>query len=219
MIRAAGGGPPERLPPTAGGARLGSSRTADRSQSLLAEIQREFPDFRIVPKRDSAVQRAIAIALRIVTVGGQRHYLTRYHTVLFGRLYVPDAWDAMSDDARYVLLRHERVHLRQSRRMGQVTMAFVYLFPWLPLVLSWGRARLEWEAYVETIRATAEIHGIDAARDLEIEIVRRYVGPDYGWMWPFPKSIRRWFHHVIAELETELETESACVDRDRKRRS
>jgi hypothetical protein len=169
-------------------------------ERLCADIQREFPNFEIVPKRGSRLQRAISVALGLVTFGGQRHYLTRYHTVLFGKLYVPDAWAAMNDDERYVLLRHERVHLRQHLRMGQLWMAFVYLVPFFPLFLAWGRARIEWEAYVETIRATAEVRGLDAARALKEEIVRRYVGPDYGWMWPFPGTIRRWFDEAVADL-------------------
>jgi hypothetical protein len=172
-----------------------------RHLQLLDEIRAEFPDFEIRGKRESVLQRTIAIALATLTLGGQRHYLTRYHTVLFGTLYVPDAWTTMTDDDRYVLLRHERVHLRQGRRMGTLPMALVYLFPLLPLFLAWGRARIEWEAYAETIRATAEVYGLTAARALENDIVRRYVGPDYGWMWPFPGTIRRWFGSVIAELE------------------
>jgi hypothetical protein len=174
-----------------------------RHEALLRDIVEEFPSFAIVPKRTSTLQRAIALALAVVTFGGQRHYLTRYHTVLFGKLWVPDAWGRMSDDDRYVLLRHERVHLRQRKRMGDVVMALVYLLPLFPLFLAWGRARIEWEAYVETIRATAEVHGLDAARSLEDEIVRRYTGPDYGWMWPFPSAIRGWFREVIADLEAE----------------
>jgi hypothetical protein len=87
--------------------------------------------------------------------------------------------------------------------MGDVTMALVYLLPIFPVFAAWGRARIEWEAYVETIRATAEVYGLDAARALEPEILRRYVGPDYGWMWPFPAVVRRWFGKVIAELEAE----------------
>jgi hypothetical protein len=169
-------------------------------ERLLADIREEFPQFEVLPKRESGLQKAIGHLLAVVTLGGQRHYMTRYHTVLFGKLYVPDAWDAMDDRARYVLLRHERVHLRQRRRMGDVVMAVVYLVPILPLGLAWGRARIEWEAYVETIVATAEVYGIDAARGLEDEIVRRYTGPDYGWMWPFPSTIRRWFREVIAGL-------------------
>jgi hypothetical protein len=174
-----------------------------RCERLLADIRAEFPGFSIEPKRSSRLQRAISVALVLVTFGGQRHYLTRYHTVLFGKLYVPDAWDRMDDDARYILLRHERVHLRQRRRMGDVWMAIAYIFPFFPLFLAYGRARIEWEAYVETIRATAEVHGLDAARALEGEILRRYVGPDYGWMWPFPRVVRAWFGEVIADLEAE----------------
>lgn len=172
-----------------------------RHERLVADIRLEFPSFEILPKRASRLQQAISIALALVTLGGQRHYLTRYHTVLFGKLYVPDSWDTMGDEERYILLRHERVHLRQNQRIGQLALAFVYLVPIFPLFLAWGRARIEWEAYVETIRATAEVRGLVAARALKKDIVRRYVGPDYGWMWPFPSAVARWFDQVILELE------------------
>jgi hypothetical protein len=172
-----------------------------RHETLLADIRDEFPDFAVLPKRRSALHRAIGVVLAILTLGGQRRYVSGYHTVLFGRLYVADAWDRMDDPSRYVLLRHERIHLRQRRRMGDLRMAFLYLIPFFPIGFAWGRARIEWEAYVETIRATAEIYGLAAARALEPEIVRRYVGPDYGWMWPFPGSIRRWFGDVMRDLE------------------
>jgi hypothetical protein len=178
--------------------------TPARHETLLEDIRHEFPGFALIPKRESALQHAIAVALAIVTMGGQRRYLTDYHTVLFGKLYVPDVWDdRMDDDARTILLRHERVHLRQRARMGDFAMALVYLVPFFPIFLAWGRARIEWEAYVETIRATAELRGLHAARALEEEIVRRYTGPDYGWMWPFATTVRRWFAGVIAELEAE----------------
>jgi hypothetical protein len=188
---------PIDLPADAGGGPLRSSG------ALLDDIRREFPDFEVRAKRGDRLQHAISVALAALTLGGQRHYLTRYHTILFGKLYVPEAWERMGDEERYILLRHERIHLRQRRRMGDFAMAFVYLVPFLPLFLAWGRARIEWEAYVETIRATAEVRGLEAARALEDEIVRRYVGPDYGWMWPFPRTVRRWFAELIAELETQ----------------
>ena len=188
---------------TADGSSSAESGAIGRHERLLDEIRVEFPSFEIRAKRGFPLQRAIAVALAIVTLGGQRAYLSRYHTVLFGKLYVSDAWKGMDDDDRYILLRHERVHLRQRRRMGDLTMTLVYLFPILPLFVAWGRARIEWEAYIETIRATAEVRGLDAARALESDIVRRYVGPDYGWMWPFPRAVRRWFGDVIRSLEAE----------------
>ena len=169
---------------------------------LLREIEGEFPSFAIRKKRESGLQKAIDVALKIVTFGGQRVYLTRYHTVLFGKLWVPDAWDEMSDDDKYILLRHERVHLRQRKRMGDVVMAFVYLVPFFPLFFAYGRARMEWEAYVETIRATVEVKGVAAASELREGIVSRFTGPDYGWMWPFPKTINRWFDEAIDEARS-----------------
>ncbi len=149
------------------------------------------------------MQRAIHLALVMVTLGGQRVYLTRYHTVLFGKLWVPAAWDEMSDLDRYVLLCHERIHLRQRRRMGDVLMAFVYLVPFFPVFLAYGRARIEWEAYIETLRATAEVRGIDAAEALRSTIVSRFTGPEYGWMWPFPGAINAWFDEAIADLRAQ----------------
>ncbi len=87
--------------------------------------------------------------------------------------------------------------------MGDVVMAFVYLVPFFPLFLAYGRARIEWEAYEETIAATAEHLGMDSARALKRGIVQRFVGPDYGWMWPFPKTVERWFDESIARLSAE----------------
>ncbi len=175
-----------------------------RSERFIDEIRGEFPSFRIRSKRESALQRAIHVVLAAITLGGQRVYLTRYHTVLFGTLWVPEAWGAMSDVDRYILLRHERVHLRQRRRMGDLWMAFVYLVPFFPFFFAWGRARIEWEAYAETIRATAEVLGIEAAANLRPQIVMRFTGPEYGWMWPFPSAVNRWFDEALADVRAEL---------------
>ncbi|MBN9161570.1 MAG: hypothetical protein BGO98_48940 [Myxococcales bacterium 68-20] len=175
----------------------------ERLARLLAELAKEFPRFRILKKRTSALQKAIHVALALITLGGQRVYLTRYHTVLFGTLWVPDAWDAMTDDDKYILLRHERIHLRQRARMGDVVMSFVYLVPFFPLFLAYGRARIEWEAYIETLRATAEVYGPESAEALRSHIKERFVGPEYGWMWPFPKAIDRWFDEAMADIRAE----------------
>ncbi len=178
--------------------------THPRSDAFIQEIQREFPMFRIVPKRESRLQRAIHVALLIVTAGGMRSYLTIYHTVLFGTLWVPDSWAAFPDLDRYILLRHERVHLRQRARMGDLLMAFVYLIPFFPLFLAYGRARLEWEAYEETLLATAEVHGLPAARALKEGIFQRFTGADYGWMWPFRRTLERWFTESMTRVQASL---------------
>ena len=181
----------------------GESDRYPRSEQFLLGLRQEFPAFRIVPKRGNLFSHAIDLALKLVTLGAQRHYLTHYHTVIGYTLYVPPGWVQMSDVARVILLRHERVHLRQRRRYGFVLFAFLYLVPFFPLGLAYGRARLEWEAYRETLRATLELQGRAALADgrLQDEIVRRFVGGDYGWMWPFPARVRAWIDDALREFE------------------
>ncbi len=177
----------------------------EHSAKLIREIRQEFPAFRLVNKRGNFLSQAIDLALKIVTVGQQRQYLTHYHTVLGFTLYVPDSWGSASDVDRAILLRHERVHLRQRRRYGYPLMAFLYLVPFFPLGLAYGRARLEWEAYRETLRATAELKGLPAAKSesLRRQIVKRFVGGAYGWMWPFPRQVERWYDAALEELEAD----------------
>lgn len=172
------------------------------SERFASDLRAEFPAFCIRRKRGDRLSRAIDVALRIVTLGGQRHYLTKYHTVIGDTLYVPESWDELSDLDRVILLRHERVHLRQRRRYGGPLMTFLYLIPFLPLGLAYGRARIEWEAYTETLRATYELRGLHALQSAELRehIVARFLGPDYGWMWPFRATVERWYDRVVSEL-------------------
>lgn len=172
------------------------------AEAFLHELSREFPRFAIVYKRHSRISHCIHWALSLLTLGGQREYLTGYYTVLGDTLYVPDSWDELGPVDRVILLRHERVHLRQRRRYGTVGMALLYLLPLFPLGLAYGRARIEWEAYTETLAATAELLGIEAACDarLRARIVSRFVGPAYGWMWPFRSQVERWYDLVLQDL-------------------
>ena len=82
-------------------------------------------------------------------------------------------------------------------------MSFLYLLPFFPLGLAYGRARIEWEAYAETLRATAELKGLDAARALSMRlyVVQQFTSSAYGWMWPFPSAINKWYDEVLTELE------------------
>lgn len=173
-------------------------------EAFLDEIRREFPRFRIVEKRNSAFSKAIDLALRAITFGAQSEYMSRYHTVIGNTLYVPEAWERTPDVAKVITLRHERIHLRQRRRYGDVLMTFLYLLPFFPLGLAYGRARIEWEAYTETLRATAEYRGLEAAHALRPYIVSQFTSGAYGWMWPFPRTLDRWFDEAMHQIEAEL---------------
>ncbi|MCA9522940.1 MAG: hypothetical protein KC609_18320 [Myxococcales bacterium] len=168
---------------------------------MIAEIEREFPSFRLRMKRDSGGQRAIDWALRLITFGGQRGYLDQYHTTIGYSIYLADRWDEMDDLECYILLRHELVHLRQFRRYTRPGMAFLYLFVFFPFGLAWFRARFEREAYAETLAATAECYGLEALDDeLREYVVEQFVGPAYAWMWPFRGAIESWYEGEVAQL-------------------
>lgn len=188
-----------------------------RTDRLMAEILVEFPRFRLVPKAGDRLSRVIDRFLRLATLGRQDRYLSEYHTVLGYTLYVSHAWEAIDDRARYVLLCHERIHLRQRERYGMVGMALLYLFPLFPLGLALGRARIEWEAYRETLRASAEVYGLEAIAHptLRSTIIERFTGPDYGWMWPFPGTIARWYDYAVEELRARPALWSNATEHDR----
>jgi hypothetical protein len=171
-------------------------------RELVAELEREFPRFRIVPKSGDRLSAVIDRALKIMTVGGQSSYLTEYRTVIGDTLYVPDGWAQTPAADRIICLRHERVHLRQRRRYTMVGMALLYLALPLPVGLAYFRARMEWEAYRETLRATLELKGQEAVLDPELraQLLQRFVGPAYLWMWPFPQHVAGWFDEALAEL-------------------
>mgnify|MGYP001821572171 CR=1 FL=1 len=181
-------------------------RTPDSADSrylaLLDSIREEFPRFRVIKKSDSPLHRAIHYVLIGVTFGGMRSYLSSYQTTIGQRVYVTDDWDQQPAERRYITMRHELIHIRQFARFTLPGLALLYvLFP-APLGLAYLRARFEWEAYTETIRATAEVSGLEAARSpaLRERIISQFTGPSYGWMWPFRKQLERWYDRVLADL-------------------
>jgi hypothetical protein len=180
----------------------GGVSAAARYEALVERIRAEFPGVRIVRKDRSPLSRAIHVALVAVTLGRMRRFLDGYQTTIGQTIYVTPDWDERPFEDRVITLRHELVHLRQFQTLTFPGMALVYLLLPLPMGLAYGRARLEWEAYRETIRAVAEIRGRDAARApaLRARIVSQFTGPSYGWMWPFRRQVERWYDDAVDEL-------------------
>jgi hypothetical protein len=174
-----------------------------RYDALVEALRAEIPGFRIVRKDRSPLHRAIHVVLIGVTFGRMRSYLDSFQTTIGKTVYVTADWDDWSADERYVTLRHEAIHLRQFRKYTLPVMAVLYVLLPLPLGLAYFRARFEQEAYAETIRAAAEIHGLEYVRGSEHReyIIGQFLGPSYGWMWPFRASLNRWYDRILATLE------------------
>jgi hypothetical protein len=165
---------------------------------LEASYRQLTKALRILPKDRVWHQRAIHYLLCVATLGGQRRYLQDYVTTIGRTIYVTPDWELRPLADRWATLRHERVHLEQFRRYGLIPMALAYLLFPLPLGLAWCRMRLEREAYEETIRAHFELGAL--SDELRAHVIRQFTSGSYGWMWPFPRALARWYDGFVERL-------------------
>lgn len=175
-----------------------------RYEALVEALRVEHPRFRIVRKDRSPLHRAIHYSLIALTFGRMRSYLDSFQTTIGATVYVTPDWDDLDPDERYVTLRHEAIHLQQFRSFTLPGMAVLYLLVPLPMGLAWFRAHFEKQAYAESIRAAAEVWGADHPRRAvyRAHILDQFVGPSYGWMWPFRAGLERWYDQVLASLSS-----------------
>lgn len=168
----------------------------------LQQTLLEFPEFRVELKRESGFMRVLNVLLLIVTFGQQRSFMVDFITTIGHHMWVPDDWEKCPDEWRALFLRHERVHLRQQRRLGMTVYALTYLLWPVPFFWANGRTKLEMEAYAESLRARYEYFGGKALRDprLREHVVRTFTGSSYGWMWVGRKRIERWYDDTVRRL-------------------
>lgn len=106
------------------------------------------------------------------------------------KIFVNPSFHRMSLKMKYVVLRHERIHLIQQRDFGLIYFLFCYALV-LPTFLSVFRYRWERAAYTEALRAWKEL-GMTKTEAL-VE-ARRYAssisGRLYLFSWPRSWSLR-----------------------------
>ena len=168
---------------------------------ICKEILEEFPSFKLVRKSDSTLCVIIDFFLFVVTLGKNDSFMTSYTTTIGTTVYIPTSWNLMSEARKTVILRHERVHMRQKERYGAFLFSFLYLFVPLPFLFSYFRMKFEKEAYEETIRAQKEYYGKDflLLPNVRESMIRRFTGPDYFWTWVLRSNIEKWYDERVGE--------------------
>lgn len=162
--------------------------------ALQAEVLAEFPSFTLTKKSDSWFMRLLG------HVFGQQ-FMTNYTTTIFYAVHVPDDFDSWDEGAKCAILRHERVHMRQCRSLTPPLFAFLYLLVFLPLGLAYGRAKFEQAAYAESLQAYSD-YGIDYKSDARRAwYIQQFTSSAYGYMWPFPKTISKWFDEAVTQVK------------------
>ena len=120
-----------------------------------------------------------------------------------GVVYIPRKWwEKASDEEKIILLRHEIVHHKQMKHYSWPLFFFLYSCIPFPIGFAYFRAKFEKEAYVETLRARYEYWGADSINSSETMdwITKQFVSGAYGWMWPFKKSVERWYKKISQEI-------------------
>jgi hypothetical protein len=169
---------------------------------LIAAIKGEFPDFKLKEKSNSTLMQIVNVLLHALTFGYMDEFMTRFITTIGNTIYVHSKWytSDLSDEEKIVILRHERVHMRQRRKYGSFLYTLMYVFLPFPCVFSYYRMKFEQEAYEETFRA--QVDYFPNANWLGESfhkkwIMKYFVSAEYFWMWPFKKSVSDWYDSAV----------------------
>lgn len=172
---------------------------------LLLELKEEFPDFRIVKKKQSNLMKLFDVSLRVISFGALSNFMSDFITTVGNIVYVPDSWDAWSPSRKAITLRHERVHMRQARDVGRIKFFVSYLLLPFPTVFAHFRAKFEKEAYEESLRAYYEYYGAKFFTPaLRQYIINNFTTANYIWMWPWRKSIEKWYDSFVSSITQKL---------------
>ena len=170
---------------------------------LEAEVQKEFPGFKVVQKANSRLMKTINIFLKVITFWKMKDFMKSFITTMGVTVYVPSTWDKRPTQSRMAVLRHERVHMRQARKYTRLLFSFLYLFFPLPVGLAYFRMKFEKEAYEETLRALKEYYGIESISNSRFrdDLIKHFTTAEYFWMWPFRKNLEKWYDSFVEKLK------------------
>jgi len=172
-------------------------------QKILDETKLEFTDFEILPKNKSVLMKTIDIALKIITFGQMKNFMTGFITAIGNKVYVPETWDNNTLTSKAEIIRHERIHMRQAKRYGRFLFSLLYLALPLPTVFAYFRKKFEQEAYEESLKALYEYHGESVFTPrLKNFFISHFVSANYFWMWPFQKNLESWYDGVVSKIKS-----------------
>ena len=161
--------------------------------TVKAQITAEFPSFKIVNKSDSTLMKLISCFM-------VASFMSNFVTTIWNTVYVPSNWATYSVAEQCSLLRHESIHMRQAKSLTFPLFGFLYLCVFFPIGLSYFRAKFEMEAYAETLASYKDYGESYSDPATQAWLTTQFVGPNYGWMWPFKSAIISWFNATVAKL-------------------
>ena len=185
-------------------------------EKLLVLILQEFPDFKIIYKRNSKLMGFFNMMLRVLSFNQMKEFINSYNTTFAGKVYVSEKWDFKSNFEKIITLRHELVHLRQAKRYGGFLFSFLYALVFLPVGLSYFRMKFERRAYTISLYVENKFikkyglsnRDIDESKNIYIS---QFKNSSYYFMWLF-KDVDKYFDEVkISIIDLPLVKQSIIV--------
>jgi len=175
---------------------------AQEYTKIIFDIQSEFPGFELIEKKNSSLMKVINFVLKLITFGKMKTFMTNFVTTIGKKIYLPLEWENYSLDIKMEILRHERIHLRQTKKYGNFLFSVLYLFFPFPIGMAYFRKKFEQEAYEESLRTIYQIHGKNALKSVHLKerIISFFIDHHYFWMWPFRKSLDVWYDEVVERI-------------------
>lgn len=176
-------------------------------QLLLDEIATEFSDFEIIQKSESKLMKTIDVLLRIITFNQMKTFMVHFVTTMGNKVYVPSSWSNWSTTAKWILLNHERVHMRQAKKYGRFLFSFMYLLVPVPLLFAYCRMKFEQEAYTVSLECQHEAFGAEALLNPEDKewMIKHFTTGQYFWMWVYRPTIEKWYDKTVKRIIQENE--------------
>lgn len=194
---------------------------SNRYELLMVKLQQELPRLRLIRRCDSLFLKILFWPLTKIL---RRKYDT-FSTTIGNTVYVPDDWYSWSDDAKYKLLRHEIMHVRQFNAypfscikntnfwwLNAFIVGFLYL---LVLPVRWTmRAEFEREGYTQTLLVAHELGLLTKENQLEYAdwMAEIFGGSCYAWMWNRNKAYRWALATIIAVQDGRITNAQDRVD-------
>lgn len=188
--------------------------------SFTAHIQPHVPGYVVKRKSESRLMKFLGKILFFTP-----DFMTRFTTTLNNTVYVTDAlWE---DNSMWTLgtLAHEAQHVYDKQRWSAVLFGLAYLLPqilassallsllaiwfsnawlWCLLALAllapipaYFRMVIERRGYLMTLCVMGWAFGEEHARKQIPWVVKNFTGSAYYFMWPFKKSLTRWFEKTF----------------------
>lgn len=152
--------------------------------TLIINLKREFPRFKIIEKENSKFMNFLYVVFLMKY--WNKDFMTKYTTTVYQTVYMPK--NLIATNYAYQILRHEAIHMKDSKGWRALYFFPTYLFL-LPIGLCM-RAYWEYRAYVESMKVQFELTNTISSIFID-HIVSQFTTSSYLWMFPFPKTLKK----------------------------